>query len=510
MTTPHTEKEYDFVIIGSGLGGMVCAYILASEGYSVIVLEKNHQIGGNLQVFSRKKCVLDTGVHYLGGLNEGGNLHQFFKYLGILDHLKFKKLNTLGFDVIRFDDGKEYPLGQGYDNFIALLAGYFPEEITAIRTYCEKIQYICSQFPLYNLEVATVNHYMREDIVEINAYDYIASLTNNKRLRSVLAGINMLYAGVKDKTPFYIHALILNSYIQGAYRPIDGGSQIAIQLHKNIRVHGGVILKRKKVTGANYHEDGTIKEVVIEGGETIRGKQFISNIHPDSTFDIFGDDKFLKPYVKRVRSLENTISPFMVYLIFKKNTFPYLNYNIYQLHVDDAWDQADYDPETWPNGYFLCTPANSTSEQYADSLSVMTYMKNSEVKQWENTTSTIAEPGLRGQTYHDFKKRKEEQVISKLEGVFPGIRTKIADVYSASPLTFRDYIGSKDGSMYGILKNSKSPSQTIVNTKTKIPNLHLTGQNISLHGILGVTIGAFVTCFSFIDKEKLITKVKNS
>ena len=38
------EKEYDFVIIGSGLGGLECAYILAEEGYSVVVLEKNHQI----------------------------------------------------------------------------------------------------------------------------------------------------------------------------------------------------------------------------------------------------------------------------------------------------------------------------------------------------------------------------------------------------------------------------------------------------------------------------------
>ncbi|PIQ15081.1 MAG: all-trans-retinol 13,14-reductase, partial [Flavobacteriales bacterium CG18_big_fil_WC_8_21_14_2_50_32_9] len=60
------KKEYDFVIIGSGLGGLACAYILASEGYSVVVLEKNHQIGGNLQVFSRDKCIFDTGVHYIG------------------------------------------------------------------------------------------------------------------------------------------------------------------------------------------------------------------------------------------------------------------------------------------------------------------------------------------------------------------------------------------------------------------------------------------------------------
>ena len=74
------NKEYDFVIIGGGLGGLQCAFILADEGYSVIVLEKNHHLGGNLQVFSRDKCLFDTGVHYLGGLDEGQNLYKFFKY----------------------------------------------------------------------------------------------------------------------------------------------------------------------------------------------------------------------------------------------------------------------------------------------------------------------------------------------------------------------------------------------------------------------------------------------
>ena len=93
----HTNEntEYDFVIIGSGLGGLVSAFILADEGYKVIVLEKNHQIGGLLQVYSRDKTIFDTGVHYVGGLNEGENLNQFFKYLGIFDQKKNKKYKKI-------------------------------------------------------------------------------------------------------------------------------------------------------------------------------------------------------------------------------------------------------------------------------------------------------------------------------------------------------------------------------------------------------------------------------
>lgn len=46
---------YDIAIIGGGFSGMCCAYILAKEGYKVALVEKNIQLGGSLQIFSRDK-----------------------------------------------------------------------------------------------------------------------------------------------------------------------------------------------------------------------------------------------------------------------------------------------------------------------------------------------------------------------------------------------------------------------------------------------------------------------
>lgn len=503
-------KEYDFVIIGSGLGGLACANILASEGFSVVVLEKNHQIGGHLQVYSRDKSIYDTGVHYVGSLNEGENLFQFFRYFGILDKLKIKKMDEDRFDVIRFDDGCEYNYAQGFDNFKSTLLTYFPEEKAAIDTYCAKIIEICNKFPLYNLKVSGENYQMDGDVTGINAHDYIASLTENIRLRNVLAGSNLLYAGVKEKTPFYVHALIMKSYLSGAYKFIDGGSQIAIQMSRTIRQHGGEIFKHKKVVSAHYNDAGEITEVVLENGETVKGKQFISNVHPSVTIDIFGHERFLNVYKNRIQSLENSISTFLVHVSFHENTFEYLNYNIYQHHNDDVWSGIDYEKESWPQTYFICTPYISRTGKYADSMSIMTYMNAEETAQWSGSFKTVAEPGTREADYEQFKREKEGKVIKRLEEVFPGISEKIKMVHSATPLTFRDYIGNRDGSLYGVMKNSNSPARTQINTKTRIPNLHLTGQNISLHGILGVTVSAFITCFSFVDKDKLVQKVKNA
>ena len=72
------KEAYDIVIIGSGLGGLVSANFLAKEGYSVCVLEKNKQHGGNLQIFIRNKTIFDTGVHYIGGLDKGQTLYKIY------------------------------------------------------------------------------------------------------------------------------------------------------------------------------------------------------------------------------------------------------------------------------------------------------------------------------------------------------------------------------------------------------------------------------------------------
>jgi all-trans-retinol 13,14-reductase len=226
---------------------------------------------------------------------------------------------------------------------------------------------------------------------------------------------------------------------------------------------------------------------------------------------MFDEKRFLKPFVKRIRGLKNTPSSFIVHLVLKEKSFKYLNHNIYQF-VDeyDVWDTLEYEESNWPKSYFLCTPASSKSDEFAESMSIMAYMDFDQTKEWEKTFNTVAEKAKRGEEYEAFKREKEEQVIIQLEKQYPDIRSKIAAIYSSTPVTYRDYIGDKTGSLYGIAKDSNSPLKTQINSKTKVKNLSLTGQNLVFHGVLGVTLGAFVTCFDYIDKHKLMEKVKNS
>ena len=99
---------------------------------------------------------------------------------------------------------------------------------------------------MYNLEInreypKTFEH------LEVNAEQAIAALTSNKKLRAVLGGNSLLYGGNGTATPLYLHAMVMNGYIQSSWRCMDGGSQIARLLVKQIRRYGGDIFKRKEV-----------------------------------------------------------------------------------------------------------------------------------------------------------------------------------------------------------------------------------------------------------------------
>ena len=117
------NTKFDVVIIGSGMGGLCCGLILSKEGYKVCILEKNRQLGGSLQIFSRDKVIFDTGIHYIGGLDNGQNLNSYFKYLGLMDKIKLRRMEMDGFDHITFKgDPIVYKHAQGYENFISVLS----------------------------------------------------------------------------------------------------------------------------------------------------------------------------------------------------------------------------------------------------------------------------------------------------------------------------------------------------------------------------------------------------
>ncbi|HYF67500.1 MAG TPA: NAD(P)/FAD-dependent oxidoreductase [Ohtaekwangia sp.] len=498
-------EKYDVIIIGSGLGGLACGVILAKEGYRVCILEKNKQIGGNLQTFVRDGVIFDSGVHYVGGLGEGQNLNVLFRYLGIMDKLKIRKLDEEVFDAILFeDDPIQYNYGQGYEKFIVGLAKHFPDEEEGLRKYCQGIIDVCAKFPLYNLQQG--DYLEKLSALEIDTHAFIASVISDKKLQSILAGTSLLYAGEPDKTPLYVHALVLNSYIESSWRFVDGGSQIARLLSRQIVAGGGKIINYTKVVNL-VEEGGKLLYAESDKGDRYHGDLFISNVHPVKTLEMTGSDRIKKAFRSRLRGLENSVSVFYVNVVMKEKSWKYVNHNYYYFSVDDAWSVLNYNDETWPLGYALYCTASSSDDRYTDGVTLMTYMRFEDVAQWHDTFNTVADESDRGGDYEAFKKTKTEKLFNVVEKRFPGFTDAIKSYYSATPLSVRDYIGTDDGSLYGIVKNYREPMRTFISPRTKIENLFLTGQNLNLHGVLGVTVSAVLTCSEILGIDYLLNKI---
>ncbi|BAP33701.1 uncharacterized protein CHSO_4664 [Chryseobacterium sp. StRB126] len=500
------KKEYDILVIGSGLGGLVSALVLAKEGLKVCVLEKNNQYGGNLQTFSRDKLIFDTGVHYLGGLSKGQNLNRFFSYLEIMEELELQKMDEDGYDRISFGDDKiEYPHAQGYENFVEQLSTYFPEEKENLENYCEELQYVCSQFPRYHV-VGKENY--NEEILHLNTKRFIESVTQNKTLQAVLLGSNFLYAGDSENVPFYVHALTVNSYIQSAYKCLKGGSQISKLLIRKLRQYGAEVHKHSEVSEFIFNENNTLTSVKTKSGKEYAAKQFISNIEIRSTIKLIGEGRLKKSFLNRVLSWQPVSSCFSIYIVLKPHCLPHFNYNIYHYSSESkVWNASRYNKEDWPETYMLSSTPSKHHPKFAESLTAISYMDFDEVKQWESTVNTVADEHERGEQYEKFKLEMTEKMIDALEKKLPGLRHAIQYIYTSSPLSYRDYIGSFEGNMYGYMKNSENPLKTMVSPRTKIDNLFLTGQSVNMHGILGVTIGAFNTCAEILGKETIDSRL---
>ncbi|MCL1967963.1 MAG: NAD(P)/FAD-dependent oxidoreductase [Bacteroidetes bacterium] len=494
-------RKYDIAILGSGLGGLQCGYVLSKHGYKVAIFEKQHQFGGCLQVFHRKGYTFDTGMHYLGGLGEGEILHNLFNYYAINQDVKLKKLDTDCFDKIVIED-KVFPYAMGYENFIETLSRYFPKERQGIAQFIEAIQKIAHASPLYNLQEINSLTFIESDYIKKSVGEFIASFTQDPTLQNVLAGTNPLYAGFPEKTPVYVHALIMHSYIKSSWRIIGGSHTIVDSLVNSIRNLGGEIFNRHEVTKINCNSEKVVSIETVSG-ETIEANYFISNIHPAKTLELIDSHLIRNAFRYRINSMENTTSNFTLYLAFKPNRVPYLNHNHYQYFGKSVWHTQEYSQAEWPKSFLYMQQSRATDEKYANSAQVVAFMNFDDVKQWENT-----KVGNRGQDYLDFKEEKAQKLLDCLEQHYPGIKENIAFYETSTPLTYRDYTGSKDGSLYGILRDCHFPAQTLVSQRTKIPNLFLTGQNINAHGFLGVSIGSIITCAEFLGVNRIMRDIE--
>ena len=136
--------------------------------------------------------------------------------------------------------------------------------------------------------------------------------------------------------------------------------------------------------------------------------------------------------------------------------------------------------------------------KYATNIDLLSYLDFTELEKWSE-----GKPMCRGEEYEGFKKAYAEDCIRFAEKAVPRLSGAIERYYTSTSLTYRDYTATPCGSAFGIMKDWNSPLTTVLSPRTPVENLLLTGQNLNLHGVLGVSMTTLYTCAQLLGLDKI-------
>lgn len=460
------------VIIGAGLGGLLCGEMLSRKGFKVFVVEKQDRPGGCLQTFRRGSMVFDCGFHYIGGMGPGEPLGRIFDAFS-LGNLPLVRLDPLCSDEVTIGDDTFCIPSAGAEAMLEVMSGYFPSQQGNLERYTAFLSQVGDTI------FSALSSPVMNPLFTVGAKAWLEKTISDPLLRKVLSA-NAMKMELSPSLPLYTFAQINSSFMMSSWRLMGGGDSIVSALCEAVRNCGGELITGDGVT--HIVSDGArVTSVELSSGENIPCDVVVADTHPAVAMALAEDTQGVRNiYRRRISSLESTTGMFTVNVVLKKGALPYVNHNLF-VHSPDAdmWNPAAGKVESvmvhfYPEG---------------DHLDIMTPMDWTEVSPWADLPREH-----RGEEYDQFKARKAEECICMAQKRIPGLGEAIDKIYTSTPLTWRDYTGSVNGSAYGIRKDFTAPEQTLIPSRTPLPGLFLTGQSLNLHGVLGVGMTALLTC----------------
>ena len=471
-------KDYNVVIIGSGIGGLVCAGILANKGLNVLVIEKNQGPGGYLTSFKRKGFIFDSAVDCFSGLDESGAIRRLLKELGLESEIEFINVDPIRESIF---PGIRVKTWSSVSRYIEDLKTLFPSE-KKIDSFFEKMGEIYSeisrwasgiiQFKEGNTDFTNIflkyGRLTYKDLMDDYLYD--------ERLKSILSDrCSFLGLPPSKISAISMISLLMSYFMSGAYRPVGGCQKLSDLLVAGIKKKGGQIIFKSEVSRINRRGNRVVS--VMTTNETEYCADFyVSNIDYINTFSMLGE-KYI--FEAQEKFNEYGISPsfFILYigtkadlgLLGNSSSIGYFP----SFDMEGAFDFKNSFTETTPIGLTIPTISDhSMAPRNSHSIMVHHLTDYAYTKSWKEE-----------------KKRLSEVIIRMAEKVIPGIRDQAVHIESASPFTLERYTANIRGAAYGW-----QPVPGVRPIKTGIENLYLAGHWHGLGGgIIAATYSGFIT-----------------
>ncbi len=154
MQIENKNTDWDAIVIGSGIGGLVTASQLAHKGAKVLVLERYTIPGGSSGAFHREGYTFDVGASMIFGFGEKGYTNLLTRALADVG----QKLETIPDPAqlaYHLPDETEVVVDRNYDQFISDLIDIFPHEASGIRSFyntCWQVFNCLDSMPLLSIE----------------------------------------------------------------------------------------------------------------------------------------------------------------------------------------------------------------------------------------------------------------------------------------------------------------------------------------------------------------------
>ena len=515
---PILQEKYDTIIIGSGMGGLATAAILAKEGQKVLVLEKHYTPGGFTHVFKRKGYEWDVGIHYIGEMQrETSILKKLFDY--ITDgELKWADMGDV-YDRIVIGN-QHFDFVKGVKNFKKQLIEYFPEEENAINSYVDLVFKVVKTSKNYYISKAIspiwntlFGRFLKNPFYKYSdktTYEVVSSLTTNETLIKVLTAQYGDYGLPPKQSSFVMHASVVRHYFDGGSFPIGGSSQIAKKVDSIIARSGGTILISAEVEEVIVEKNSALG-VRMKDGKEFRAKNIVSNAGIMTTYNKLLPLKIVKKHrlKEQLKKVKRSVAHASLYIGLEGTPeelgIPKTNYWVYPKDNDHDTCIENYledlsqpfplvylsfpsakDPD-WSNRY----PGKST-------IDVITLIPYETFEKWAGTSWK-----KRGEIYEDKKEEIAQRLLKEVYKQLPQVEGKVNCYELSTPLTTQHFVNYEKGEIYGLDHTPSRFRQSFLKPRTPIKNFYLTGQDIVTAGVGGALFAGVLTTIAITGKNVL-------